>query len=80
MCCRGVQTISKTSSGFQCGVSSLAVPLVLGGTEVSEGQFPWLCALFAYNTQTNSYDYKCTANLISDRHVITGSYNNALLQ
>ncbi|XP_060533352.1 transmembrane protease serine 9-like isoform X2 [Cylas formicarius] len=56
----------------ECGIASTAiVPLVLGGEELSDGVFPWLVAMFV--VKGNGYEYKCTANLISDRHVVTAA-------
>nr|XP_023020669.1 serine protease gd-like isoform X2 [Leptinotarsa decemlineata] len=61
----------KTNKDFQCGISnSLVVPLILGGSNVEEGEYPWLTALFALSGDGN-YEYKCSATLISEKHVIT---------
>lgn len=52
----------------ECGV--FAQELVVGGKQISKGQFPWLVALF--QQVQNSYMYRCTGNLISNKHVLTG--------
>ncbi|KAJ8958023.1 hypothetical protein NQ318_002027 [Aromia moschata] len=63
----------KTAKDEQCGTVNNLLPLIFGGTETEEGQYPWLAALFAYNTNKNIYEYKCTANLVSDKHVVTAA-------
>lgn len=66
-----------TNDGFKCGVpgdqlpNNAVVPLILGASETNIGQFPWLVALFM---KTGSkFDYKCSANLISETHVLTAA-------
>lgn len=55
----------------ECGQISDAQPLVVNGQATSEGEFPWLVALM-YRKGFN-YEFRCTANLISDQHIITGN-------
>lgn len=55
-----------------CGQSSDVQPLVVNGQLTNEGEFPWLVALM-YRKGFN-YEFRCTANLISDRHIITGNH------
>ncbi|XP_030755091.1 serine protease gd-like [Sitophilus oryzae] len=60
------------TSGPQCGVSRTAiVPLILGGDDITDGMFPWLAAMFV--AKGLGFEYKCTANLISNKHVITAA-------
>lgn len=54
----------------ECGISG-SQPLVIGGTEVKPGEFPWLVAIILVTTKTN-YEYVCTGNLITKKHVLTG--------
>lgn len=62
-----------SNANIECGVSkTVIVPLIIGGKEVEEGMFPWLVAMFIVNEY--GYAYKCTTNLISNKHVITGVY------
>ncbi|KAH1000431.1 hypothetical protein HUJ04_000340 [Dendroctonus ponderosae] len=66
--------VSKAAANqnVECGVSrNVIVPLILGGTEVADGMFPWLAAMFA--ASGNGYQYKCTGNLVSRKHVITAA-------
>lgn len=60
-----------------CGQSGNVQPLVVNGKATSEGEFPWLVALM-YRKGFN-YEFRCTANLISDRHIITGKTNLCFL-
>lgn len=55
----------------ECGQSSVVQPLVVNGQATNEGEFPWLTALM-YRKGFN-YEFRCTANLVSDRHIITGN-------
>lgn len=54
----------------ECGQSNDVQPLVVNGQSTAEGEFPWLVALM-YRKGFN-YEFRCTANLVSDRHIITG--------
>ncbi|XP_050302885.1 serine protease gd-like [Anthonomus grandis grandis] len=67
-----IATFPPTQKVQECGVSKIKhIPLIVGGKEVSDGMFPWLAAMFT--SSGNGYEYKCVANLISDRHVITAA-------
>ncbi|KAJ8921253.1 hypothetical protein NQ315_013725 [Exocentrus adspersus] len=67
-------TNPSNDNNEQCGVANnLILPLITGGVETQEGQYPWLAALFSYNRDKNSYDYRCAANLISNQHVVTAA-------
>lgn len=63
-------TFTPSNQTPQCGVArSLVTPLIVGGETAADGHFPWLVAMF---TATDTgYQYKCTANLVSNRHVVT---------
>ncbi|XP_057652014.1 serine protease gd-like [Diorhabda carinulata] len=66
-----------SDDGYKCGLpgdqlpNNAVVPLILGASESNIGQFPWLVALFM--NAGSKYDYKCSANLISEKHVITAA-------
>lgn len=68
-------TFTTSNETPQCGVArNLVTPLIVGGETAADGHFPWLAAMF---TATDTgYQYKCTANLVSNRHVITGRFGN----
>lgn len=53
-----------------CGLANDVQSLVVNGDKTSEGEFPWLVALM-YRKGFN-YEFRCTANLIDDSHIITG--------
>ncbi|CAG9833117.1 unnamed protein product [Diabrotica balteata] len=53
---------------FTCGV---AAGNESGATETKLGQYPWLVALFWQ--RRFSFNYKCSATLISDKHVLTAA-------
>lgn len=71
-------TFTPSNKTPQCGVArSLVTPLIVGGETAADGHFPWLVAMF---TATDTgYQYKCTANLVSNRHVVTGKFGNNVL-
>jgi hypothetical protein len=60
-----------------CGVANDIQTLVLKGEKTIENEYPWLVAMFRRHGV--SYEFQCTANLISDRHVVTGNTNLCLL-
>lgn len=53
-----------------CGLPVSTNSLILHGTKVAKGAYPWLVAIF--HTTDTGLSYKCTAILISKRHVVTG--------
>lgn len=53
-----------------CGVANDIQTLVLKGEKTIENEYPWLVAMF--HRQGVSYEFQCTANLITSRHVVTG--------
>lgn len=59
---------AKTDNG--CGVSA-PMHLIIGGEKARPGEFPWLVALLAKESRV--YKFICTGNLISTRHVLTGT-------
>ncbi|CAG9833120.1 unnamed protein product [Diabrotica balteata] len=70
-------TSPSFNSDFVCGVASNEqkknelVPFILGATNTEIGQYPWLVAFFW--KRGSKYDYKCSATLVSDRHVLTAA-------
>ncbi|XP_028128445.1 serine protease gd [Diabrotica virgifera virgifera] len=70
-------TSPSFNSDFKCGVASNEqkknelVPFILGATDTEIGQYPWLVAFFW--KRGSKYDYKCSATLISDKHVLTAA-------
>lgn len=46
---------------------------IVGGDETPEHAYPWLVALM-YRSPGKTLEYKCTANLISKRHVLTAAH------
>ncbi|CAG9821463.1 unnamed protein product [Phaedon cochleariae] len=57
---------------YKCGIPKPSIrPLILGGTDSAVGQFPWLVALMSKNDSSDEYEYKCSATLISHKHVVT---------
>lgn len=54
----------------QCGIFSQQ--LIVGGTEIQKGQFPWLVAIF--QRLELSYKYRCTGNLVSSKHVVSAGH------
>ncbi|KAF7271765.1 hypothetical protein GWI33_015406 [Rhynchophorus ferrugineus] len=64
--------VVKEPTQSDCGVAKpFFVPLILGGDDISDGMFPWLAAMFV--VKGLGYDYKCTGNLISSKHVMTAA-------
>ncbi|KAJ8977009.1 hypothetical protein NQ317_018380 [Molorchus minor] len=65
-----------TSSGRPyddiCGQSVTTNSLVVNGTTVPRGAYPWLVALFG--VKPTGLNYMCSASLISDRHVVTAAH------
>lgn len=56
----------------ECGKTSAVLPLVMHGTRVSNGQWPWTAA-FYYNESTE-YLLFCGGTLITSRTVITAAH------
>ncbi|XP_028138703.2 serine protease gd-like isoform X1 [Diabrotica virgifera virgifera] len=70
--------IPSSNSDFKCGVAirneqpkKEALPFILIGTDTEIGQYPWLVAFF--RNRGSKYEYKCSATLISDQHVLTAA-------
>lgn len=55
-----------------CGVPSATNSLVVNGDKVPKGSFPWLVAL--YHGVNEGLLYKCCGSLITNRHVVTGTF------
>ncbi|XP_044261146.1 serine protease gd-like [Tribolium madens] len=55
-----------------CGVANDIQTLVLKGEKTIENEYPWLVAMF--HRQGVSYEFQCTANLITDQHVLTAGH------
>ncbi|KAF5280734.1 hypothetical protein FQA39_LY18017 [Lamprigera yunnana] len=58
---------------LECGVAEDTQALVVHGTATSEGQYPWLVALF-HLQQSGEYKFKCAGNLISNKLVMTAAH------
>lgn len=61
---------SCSSDSNSCGLADRATGLVIGGTESTRGQWPWLVALF----QAASNKYFCGSTLLSNRHLLTAAH------
>ncbi|XP_077298835.1 serine protease gd-like [Arctopsyche grandis] len=58
---------------FECGVSAKTFnPLIAGGTSFSQGEWPWIVALFHKNTK--GVTFVCSGTLLSTSHVITAAH------
>ncbi|CAG9833119.1 unnamed protein product [Diabrotica balteata] len=55
----------------KCGVAGGSEVRLYGATDTKLGQYPWLVALF-WQSGFN-FDYKCSATLISNKHVLTAA-------
>ncbi|XP_044764045.1 serine protease gd-like [Coccinella septempunctata] len=55
-----------------CGLPIITNSLILHGTKVSRGAYPWLVAIF--HTTDVGLSYKCTGVLISKRLVVTAAH------
>lgn len=64
-----INTVSRLSD--QCGSTRDTVNLIIGGEDIYPGDFPWLTAIMY--RQKSDYKFHCTGNLLSDRHVLTGT-------
>lgn len=68
-------TAKSTSTDLRkvCGQAALSYrPLVLGGTPIEKGSWPWLVAL--YINDPKSLSFNCGGNLISSRTVLTAAH------
>ncbi|KAK5638711.1 hypothetical protein RI129_013006 [Pyrocoelia pectoralis] len=63
----------ENRDGLECGISEDTQALVVHGTSTSEGQYPWLVAMF-HLQKSETYKFKCAGNLISNNHVITAAH------
>lgn len=61
---------TKANDFSDCGIS--APQHLVFGNKTQPGQFPWLVAL--YLKERSSYNFICTANLISNRLVLTAAH------
>ncbi|KAF5281672.1 hypothetical protein FQR65_LT14602 [Abscondita terminalis] len=64
---------SRHLERFECGVSEDTQALIVHGKPTSEGQYPWLVAMF-HLQDNGEYKFKCAGNLISNKHVISGKF------
>jgi hypothetical protein len=55
-----------------CGLAVQVKPLVVNGSAVSRGAWPWLTAIFV--TTEKGLEFMCGGTLISENHVITGNF------
>ncbi|XP_044739147.1 venom protease-like [Chrysoperla carnea] len=60
-----------------CGMSHSAKDIligrIIGGFNVSEGQFPWMVAL-GYDNGNGKLEYKCGGSLITSNHILTAAH------
>lgn len=61
---------SCNSEDNVCGRSDQSAGLIIGGSPVSRGKWPWIVALF--KTTANESKFFCGGTLISNKHVVTG--------
>ena len=59
-----------TGTAEKCGVISGSQHLIIGGEKAESGDVPWLTAIMY--KQESTYNFKCTGNLITRQHVVTG--------
>lgn len=65
-----VSNVLDFSTQTQCGRSpTKPIALVAGGTVTSQGDWPWLTAMYVV---LEEYKFHCAGSLISNTHVITG--------
>ncbi|RZC34212.1 Trypsin domain containing protein [Asbolus verrucosus] len=55
-----------------CGIANDIQTLVLKGEKTVDNEYPWLVAMFHH--QGVSYEFQCTANLITEKHVVTAAH------
>lgn len=55
-----------------CGMVATPNVLVMGGNEVSRGEFPWLVII--YIRTSTQLSYLCGGSLITSRHVLTAAH------
>lgn len=53
-----------------CGISGKSTGLIVDGSLLNRGRFPWLVALMYVKSQPPIFF--CGGSLISDKHVVTG--------
>lgn len=58
--------------GDVCGKPVVTNQLIVGGSEVPNGAYPWLSALF--KVQTSGLSYICSGSLFSHKHVVTAAH------
>ena len=58
------------STETTCGRADQAGGLIIGGSQVERGKWPWIVALF--KTVNNDSKFFCGGTLISNKHVVTG--------
>ncbi|XP_031330602.1 serine protease gd-like [Photinus pyralis] len=64
---------TKPPENVECGIAEDTQSLVVHGKATSEGQYPWLVAMF--HLQENSmYKFRCGGNLITNSHVLTAAH------
>lgn len=61
---------------LNCGAGSISTSRILGGTETVKGQFPFLVALVRHPARR----FFCGGNLISSKHVLTGTFKTRRLK
>lgn len=57
-----------TTSAKECGIVKFIEPQILGGSQISRGEWPFIAALY----YTDDAKFFCGGTLISNKHVLTG--------
>lgn len=58
----------RASGASECGIIKFTKPLILGGTQTSKGEWPFITALY----YTADAKFFCGGTIISDKHILTG--------
>ncbi|XP_044764054.1 serine protease gd-like isoform X2 [Coccinella septempunctata] len=68
---RPERIVENPGNDQDCGVplSSKTINLITDGSNTTQNEFPWLVAL--YHWKGLNYEFRCTANLVDNMHVIT---------
>ncbi|KAK4877774.1 hypothetical protein RN001_010280 [Aquatica leii] len=73
---RLIETIvfeNRNFEKFECGVTEDTQALIVHGKPTTEGQYPWLVAMF-HLQENGEYKFKCAGSLISEKHVISAAH------